>query len=92
MLSTLLREKKLTKYAGLSPIMNYINKLKIGEQINELFPTEKTNAHKFSNTQILLSLLLASLAGINRVKRIAKDLEAEAKMVQHIGLLQRKKY
>jgi len=37
---------KLTKYAGLSPIMDFINKLKIGEQINELFPTEKTNADK----------------------------------------------
>src|SRR3972149_1285046 len=33
---------KLTKYAGLSPIMKFINKLKIGKQLNELFPTEKT--------------------------------------------------
>lgn len=32
---------KLTKYAGLSPIMKFINKFKIGEQLNELFPTEK---------------------------------------------------
>ena len=62
---------KLTKYAGLSPIMNFINKLKIGEQINELFPTEKTNAVKFSNGQIILSLLLSSLSGVNRAVRIA---------------------
>jgi len=62
---------KLTKYAGLSPIMNFINKLKIGEQINELFPTEKTNAVKFSNGQIMLSLLLSSLSGVNRAVRIA---------------------
>lgn len=62
---------KLTKYAGLSPIMNFINKLHIGEQLNELFPTEKTNATKFSNAQIMLSLLLASLSGINRAIRIS---------------------
>lgn len=61
----------LTKYAGLSPIMDYINKLIIGEELNELFPTEKNNATKFSNTQVILSVLLASLAGINRVIRIS---------------------
>jgi hypothetical protein len=62
---------KLTKYAGLSPIMKFINKLKIGQQLNELFPTEKTNATKFSYAQIILSLILASLSGVNRVIRIS---------------------
>jgi len=62
---------KLTKYAGLSPIMNFINKLKIGEEFNELFPTEKNNAVKYSNGQIMLSLLLSSLSGVNRAVRIA---------------------
>src|SRR3989304_3076946 len=62
---------KLTKYAGLSPIMKFINKLKIGKQLNELFPTEKTSATKFSHAQIMLSLILASLSGINRAIRIS---------------------
>jgi len=62
---------KLTKYAGLSPIMKFISKLKIGQQLNELFPTEKTNATKFSHAQIIVSLILASLSGINRVVRIS---------------------
>ncbi len=61
----------LTMYAGLSPIMNFINKLHIGEQLNELFPTEKTNATKFSNAQIILSLVLASRAGVKRAIRIS---------------------
>ena len=43
--STLLH-KKTDKICRLIPIKNFINKLKIGEQINELFPTEKTNADK----------------------------------------------
>lgn len=63
--------RKLTKYAGLSPIMAYINKLRIGKQLNELFSTEQNNATKFSNVQIILSLLLASLAGVNRAIRIS---------------------
>lgn len=63
--------RMLTKYAGLSPIMHYINKLEVGEELNELFPTEKNNATKFSNVQIILSVLLASLAGINRALRIS---------------------
>jgi len=62
---------KLTNYAGLSPVMKYINKLKLGLSLNDLFPTMMHNATKFSNVQILLSLVLASLAGINRLKRIA---------------------
>ena len=63
--------RMLTKYAGLSPIMDYINKLRIGDQLNELFATERSNATKFSNIQIILSILLASLAGVNRISRIS---------------------
>jgi hypothetical protein len=62
---------KLTNYAGLSPIMKYINKLKLGLSFNNLFPTMMHNATKFTNVQILLSVVLASFAGINRLKRIA---------------------
>jgi len=63
--------RMLTKYAGLSPIMKYIDKLKIGKRLNEIFPTEKNNSTKFSNVQIILALLLASLSGINRAVRIS---------------------
>lgn len=62
---------KLTNYAGLSPIMKYINRLKLGQSLNKLFPTIMYNATKFSNAQVLLSVVLASLAGINRLQRIA---------------------
>lgn len=62
---------KLTHYAGLSPIMKYINKLKLGLSLNNLFPTMMHNATKFANVQIILSVVLASFAGINRLKRIA---------------------
>jgi len=51
--------------------MKYINRLKLGLNLNDLFPTIMHNATKFTNVQILLSLVLASFAGINRLKRIA---------------------
>jgi hypothetical protein len=62
---------KLTRHAGLSPIMKYINKLKLGLSLNNLFPTLMHNATKFTTVQILLSVVLASFAGINRLQRIA---------------------
>lgn len=61
----------LTKFAGLAPIMDFINKLNLGIELNELFPTVVHNATKFSNVQILLAVVLASLSGINRIVKIA---------------------
>ena len=63
--------KMLTKYSGLSSIMRYLNKLEIGQQFDELFPTTMHNATKFSTTQILLAPVLASFCGINRMTHIA---------------------
>lgn len=62
---------QLTNYAGLSPMMKYINRIKFGKQINELFPTLMHNATKFSNVQILVSVILASFSGIHRLMRIS---------------------
>lgn len=62
---------KLTKYAGLTVVMDYLNKQKIGWELDEIFPVKNTNAVKYSNTQIILSIVLASLSGINRATRIA---------------------
>ena len=62
---------KLTQYAGLSIITNFLNKLGIGNQLNKLFLTIKYNTTKYSNTQVFLNILLSSFAGINRIKRIS---------------------
>lgn len=63
--------KKLTRHAGLSPVMNYINGHMLGQQLNDLFPTEIQNATKFNNVQIMLAVVLASFVGINRLIQIA---------------------
>ena len=43
----------LTRYAGLSPLMKDLNKIQLGDQLNELFPTVMTNATKFTNVQLI---------------------------------------
>jgi len=62
---------QLTRYAGLSPIMKYLNKMKLGQQLNDLFPTTMYNSTKFTHAQLMLAVVLASLAGINRLTKIA---------------------
>ena len=49
----------LTKFAGLAPIMDFINNLNLGFDLNELFPTEVHNATKFSNVQVLLAVVFS---------------------------------
>ena len=43
----------------------------MGQQLKAIFPTVIESATKFSNVQIILSLLLASLAGVKRAVRIS---------------------
>lgn len=62
---------KLTQYSGLSPMMKYLNRLKLGGELNNLFPTVMYNSSKFSNAQLFLSVILASFAGVHRLQRIA---------------------
>jgi len=63
--------ERLTQYTGLSPIMKYLKRAKLPKGFNELFPTMMHNSTKFSNVQVLLSVVLASLSGVHRLKRIA---------------------
>lgn len=62
---------KLTQYSGLSPIMKYLNGQNLGKELNKIFPTLMYNSSKFSNVQVLLSVVLASIAGVHRLKRIS---------------------
>ena len=61
----------LTQYGGLSTVMKYLNQIKLGQKLNDTFPTDIYNSTKFSNAQILMSVILASLSGVNRLKKIS---------------------
>ncbi len=61
----------ITKYSGLNVVAKFMNRQKISQNLGRLFPTVFYNATKFSTAQILMSCILASHAGINRISRIA---------------------
>lgn len=64
--------KKITRYAGLSSFATHIfYKLGLVKDMESLFPSKIENATKFTTTQVLLSIILASLSGINRISKIA---------------------
>jgi hypothetical protein len=61
----------ITKYSGLNTIAKYLNRQNIIKSISATFPTKRCNATKFGVNQILISILMASICGINRISRIA---------------------
>ena len=62
---------QLTRFAGLSPVMKYLNKMELAQQLEGLFPTIIYNSTKFTRVQIMLAVVLASFVGINRLSKIA---------------------
>ncbi len=65
----------ITKYSGLNVVVKFLNRQGIINDLNKLLPTVFYNATKFSNFQILISIVLASLSGVNRISRIANFTE-----------------
>jgi len=63
-------EERLTGYTGLTVVSKYIQAQGIGSLLDGLFPTAKQNATKFSTTQIMLAVVLASMSDVHRMSRI----------------------
>jgi len=61
----------ITKYSGLNTVAKYMNKQGIIKSVSTLFPTRWHNATKFGVNQVLISIILASLCGINRINKIS---------------------
>ena len=61
----------ITKYSGLNTVAKYMNKQGIIKSVSTLFPTEWRSATKFGVNQILISIIMASFCGINRICRIS---------------------
>lgn len=62
---------QLTRYAGLSSVMKYLDRIELPQKLEELFPTKIYNSTKFSKVQIMIAIVLASFAGISRLSKIA---------------------
>lgn len=61
----------ITKFSGLNTVAKYMNKQGIIKSVGSLFPTQWHNATKFGVNQILLSIVMSSFCGINRICKIA---------------------
>ncbi len=58
-------------YSGINVVAKYLTKDKTTKRILKLFPTKKENATKFTKFQVIMAITFASLAGVNRMKKIA---------------------
>ena len=61
----------ITKYSGLNSVAKYMNRQNIIKAISSTFPTRWYNSRKFGINQVMLVIILASMSGINRIKRIS---------------------
>jgi len=61
----------ITRYSGLNTVAKYMNKQDIIKSVSTLFPTRWHSATKFGINQILLSVVMSSFCGINRICRIS---------------------
>ncbi len=65
------KSQRLTLFSGLAPIMKFFDRIGLVDELESHFKTTWTNATKFGNSQLMLSVVLASLSGICRLSRIA---------------------
>ena len=61
----------ITKYSGLNTVAKYMNKQGIIKSVSILFPTHWHSATKFGVNQVLISIIMASFCGINRINKIS---------------------
>lgn len=61
----------ITLYSGLNTVAKYMNRQKIINSISQSFPTKWHNATKFGVNQVLMAVTLASISGVNRIRKIA---------------------
>lgn len=61
----------ITKYSGLNTVAKYMNKQGIIKSVSTLFPTRWHSATKFGINQILLSVVMSSFCGINRICKVS---------------------
>jgi len=64
--------KRLTHFAGLAPIMKFIQRIKLPHELDGLFPTKAYNATKWSFTQLMLSVVVSTLSGVCHLVGIAQ--------------------
>lgn len=60
----------ITRYAGMNTIHKFMNEQGLVRMISKSFPTRWHNATKFGAAQVMMSIVMASLSGVARIKKI----------------------
>lgn len=63
--------KRLTMYSGLAPFFKFFDKIGLFDEFDKHFQTEQSNALKYKNSQLILSVISASLCGVSHLSAIA---------------------
>jgi hypothetical protein len=66
---------ELTNYSGILPIKKFIDKLGIENSINEKISIKLRPNHQYSTGQIIMSVVLAEMCGLNRIAKVEKFTE-----------------
>jgi len=61
----------ITKYSGLNTLAKFMNKQGIIKSFSTHFPTRWYSATRFGVNQVLISIIMASFCGINRINKIS---------------------
>lgn len=63
--------KRLTMFSGLAPIFKFFDTLRLFDEFDKHFNTQISNATKYLNSQLMLSVVSASMCGVSRLSKIA---------------------
>ncbi len=61
--------KRLTLFSGLAPIMKFINKTGLFEQFKNNLKTIMSNATKFQNSQLMMSVVISNAVWCHKIKQ-----------------------
>jgi len=63
--------KRLTLYSGLAPFFTFFDNMGLFDEFDKHFETPDSNALKYKNSQLMLSVVSASLCGVAHISHIA---------------------
>lgn len=63
--------KRLTMFSGLAPLFKFFDKIGLLDEFDKHFQTKTSNALKYNNSRLMLSVISASLCGVSHLSTIA---------------------
>lgn len=63
--------RHLTMYSGLAPLFKFFDKIRLYDELDNYFQTSMLNATKYKDSQLMLSVIAASLCGVSHLSTIS---------------------